>query len=609
MSKGAKAIKHPYRWKLAGPLCALLAMTLGASAVCSHAQEEPPLPPAATVDGGALQTNPPLAVDTARATVRGVVRNIQTGAGVARALVRIEGDAATGVLTDGEGRFEIADVPVGPQAMTVTRPGYLDRPFGGMAMELADAGLGQEGSEGGIHHNILVAEGMPEVVFHMAQTCALHGRVLLASGEPASGVTVELVKRTIQEGRAVWQLRGQAKTRSDGGFRFAGLPEGQYTVFTDPEMEDPAEDDASGGSNAQPAAASAPGYAAVYYPDARQPDGVGRIRLAAGNDAQVTLTLTAETFHRVTVTVANGVGAREATSYSASLMDDAGRSLPYAARYDAAKHAVEAMLPDGSYQMLVTSVPQLQPPGAHGRDDTGPYVGVVEFTVAGKPLIGLRAAVGPQIPGPVQVSVLRSALRQAGDTRNGGLVVLANPANGWIDDGIASAVASGSPEGPLNATYTLPGAYWIHAQFGLRGFCESSFTAGGASLAREPLRVGLGGTTAPLTLTLREDCARLTLRLPDTSMLLLPGEEPFYMAYVVPDFDFTGDPEEVVLRPTSGDSISLDNLTPGSYHVYVFAGLHLLEYRNREALAALHSQAVTLEPGGASELVVEVPKP
>jgi hypothetical protein len=556
------------------------------------------------VDGGVLQTNPPLAVDTARTTVRGVVRNLQTGAGVARALVRIEGDAATGVLTDGEGRFEIADVPVGPQAITVTRPGYLDRPFGGTALELAGASLGQEGAEGGIHHNILVAEGMPEVVFRMAQTSALHGQVQLANGDPASGVTVELVQRTIQEGRAVWQLRGQAKTRSGGGFRFAGLPEGQYTVFTDPAMDDPAEDDIGGSLTA-----TAPGYPAVYYPDARQPGGVGRIRLAAGNDAQVTLTLAEETFHRVAVTVTNGVGARGAANYSASLMDDAGRSLPYAARYDPAKHAVEAMLPDGSYQMLVTSAPQLQPPGARTGDGDGPYVGVVEFAVAGKPVTGLRAALGPQRPAPIQVNVLRSALRQTADTRNGELVVMANPASGWIDDGMVSAFASGPPEGPLNTTYTLPGAYWVHAQFGHRGFCESSFTAGGASLAREPLRVGLGGTTAPLALTLREDCARLTLRLPDTAMLLQPGEEPFFMAYVVPDFNFTGDLEEVVLRPTSGDSVTVDNLTPGSYHVYVFAGPHLLEYRNREALAALHGQTVTLEPGGASELAVEVPKP
>ena len=37
--------------------------------------------------------------------VHGIVRNGATGDPLARALVRINGDASTGVLTDGDGRF------------------------------------------------------------------------------------------------------------------------------------------------------------------------------------------------------------------------------------------------------------------------------------------------------------------------------------------------------------------------------------------------------------------------------------------------------------------------------------------------------------------------
>jgi hypothetical protein len=76
----------------------------------------------------------------------------------------------------------------------------------------------------------------------------------------------------------------------------------------------------------------------------------------------------------------------------------------------------------------------------------------------------------------------------------------------------------------------------------------------------------------------------------------------------VPDFDSTVDSTPLTLRPSSG-SITLDNLTPGPYHVYTFAGPVEMEYRNREALTALPNagQTITLEPSSNATLVVEAP--
>src|SRR5580658_2784020 len=58
-------------------------------------QDQPP--------GEAAPAAPAQLVDRTLATLHGVVRNAVTGDGVPRALVRVEGDANTGALTDGDG--------------------------------------------------------------------------------------------------------------------------------------------------------------------------------------------------------------------------------------------------------------------------------------------------------------------------------------------------------------------------------------------------------------------------------------------------------------------------------------------------------------------------
>ena len=142
---------------------------------------------------------------------------------------------------------------------------------------------------------------------------------------------------------------------------------------------------------------------------------------------------------------------------------------------------------------------------------------------------------------------------------------------------------------------------------GPRTMCESSFTAGGANLAREPLVLGVAGSTAPLMLSLRDDCARLTLSLPGTAAYTA-GEERSYTVYVIPDFDSTQGIVPQTLRTSTGGRVTLTGLTPGSYHVFTFDRPVALEYRNPEVLASLPSQAVSLEPNGEEELTVEVPQ-
>lgn len=560
----------------------------------------------------------------ANLSVHGVVRNAVSGEPIPRALVRIEGDAATGALTDSEGKFEISGLPPGPQLFEVLKPGYLDhRKAGGATLVIDD-----EAVDG---HNVIIAPDMPALEFTLAPACAIHGQITLSTGDPAKGIQVELLRRMVLDGRGVWQTAINMKTLSDGSYRFGGLPDGQYVVYTHPTLDsEPASSLVAPGRGAS---VRHEGYASQFFPDARDIAGAAKIRLADGEQAQANLNLTLEPFHAVTATAtypdARSGGPQSSADHSgmnvsATVLDAQGHQLPYGAQYDPSTQTVQALLPDGAYSLMLTTnqvrrfnfvrgqngLETMSQSSAADVKSTA-LVGQVEFTVAGRAISNLRVPLASQHASSVRLTVLHSAsaAAQGPPNQNAGTFVTATQAGGWIGDGVSSNFADGIETGPMNVNYLPPGPYWMHVHSARTGLCEGSFTAGGVHLAREPLLLGVSGATAPLELTVRDDCAKLTLSLPAALALPTAGEERFSTVYVIPDFDSSAEVEAITLRPTTNTSFTLEALTPGDYHVYTFANPVALDYRNRETLAALadSGKAITLSPGVTSSLVLEAP--
>jgi hypothetical protein len=302
----------------------------------------------------------------------------------------------------------------------------------------------------------------------------------------------------------------------------------------------------------------------------------------------------------------------------AQVLDAAGHQTTYTAQYDQATHAIQAILPDGIYSLLVTEAPMWNGQGQEGLRNGGtrppaPLIGSADFSVAGHALSNVRVPLSNPRSSSVQLKINRTASpsAQTGAAQNEEIQVTASQTGGLLSDGAINLFARGADSGPMAASSLPPGAYWVHTQIPQRGLCEESFTAGGVNLAREPLVLGLSGATAPLELTLRDDCAKLTLSLAAPFAGLVPGEEPFETVFVVPDFDSTVDVQPVTLRPSSGGSVTLEGLTPGSYHVYTFNRPVELEYHDPAVLASLPNpgQQVTLSPGATSSLVLEAPGP
>lgn len=557
--------------------------------------------------------SPGQAAPGTRFAVHGVVRNSATGEPLARALVQIEGDADTGALTDNEGRFEIPGLAAGPQTLRVVKPGFRDRPY---ATE--EVGAQAEGPP----HSVLVAAQMPELDFALSPNCAIHGRIELSTGDPAEGITLLLLKQVVQSGRSVWSVVANTRTNGDGTYRFGGLPDGDYAVFTEPALEsEPAVSLVATGSAAHVARS---GFASVFYPDAHDLAGAGRIRLSNGSQAEANIALNLEPFYPVTV-VATAPGEpsgaeKEAQQgvYTALVMDASGHQLPYTAQYDPTTHSTQANLPDGTYTLVVRGFqrPLLRGDFAaerFGRNgNLGVLAGSVEFAVAGHAIAGLRVPLAPPSPAVVHLRLVRSGESSGGGLAGSNAADLVNLSLDPVDGGsMNSGEGAWSMDNVPDAiAFTAkPGSYWINAYVNRKGLCAGSLGGGSFNLAREPLVLSLAAAPPPLELTLRDDCGTLALNLPPALASFLPGEEPYYNVYVVPDFDTVQQIPPMTMHPSSGATLALDSLTPGSYHVYVFDSPVHLEYRNAAAMAALSSpgQQVTVPAGTTTSLTLEAP--
>lgn len=576
------------RWaRNTAPLIAICAILLGWRGVNAGAQEQQPGQ-----------------VSSRTTTVHGFVRNGVSGSPLPRALVHINGDAASGVLTDGDGRFEIPDVPEGPQEFSIAKPGYLDAFEGGtetIAYRVS-----------GVDQNVIVSAEMGDLVFTMQPVNSIVGQIQLSTGDVAEGIQVTLLKGIVQDGRATWQIATAARTNSDGRYRFGDLSAGLYAVYTEATMDN--EGSAGIVEKGSGNRVMRQGYPTTFYPDAHDVAGAAKIRLAGGDQAQANMTLTLETYQTVTATVTMP-GARAGGDVSVQVMDAQGHQLSYAAQYDSSTHTVQAALPDGTYsfqaELMQTRPMEVMSNGERidfSVRSPAPIAGQVTFAVAGRAVSNLHLPMSTAVNTPVQVTTTHNpeSAQQTSDPR---LYIGLTQASEWMSGNITYGLAEGNPSALTQHVHPPPGSYWVHTSIAPFVLCETSFNAGGVSLAREPLVINESrSAVAPLVLALRDDCAKLTLTLPG-SLGMSTGIEPFFTVYVVPEFDSTVDIVPQTLRLSTGGRATMSGLTPGNYRVYTFDHPVSLEYRNPAVLQGLSSQEISLSPNAEAQLTVEAGQP
>ena len=543
------------------------------------------------------QDSPPDKLQTE--TVRGTVINAVTGAPIPHALVFTR-DNRVATLTDGEGHFEMtlpkqADsmgsvfsfngaVPATPRIyrqhgrsvmLSARKPGFL---------EDVSAQVNPVQSSG---DDITIALN-PEAI--------IKGRITLASGDAALGISLQLFSRQVQDGLPRWLQGPSVAANSSGEFRFAELRAGSYKLVTREFMDNDPVTNIPGSQQY--------GYPPVYYPGASDFSGASTIQLTAGQEVEVDLALTRQPYYPVRIPVAN---AEEGGGVNVSVRGQRGPG--YTLGYNAGERRIEGLLPNGNYVVDASSFVQ------------SPVSGSVAIRVTGAPLNG--PAVTLVLSSPIALRVkeeftdtnssfsstwsdgkrtfalhgpriyLQASVENADDLSQprGGSI---RPPQGPDDDGLV-------------IENLVPGRYWLRLHTG-RGYIAAA-TQGSTDVLHQPITVGLG-QAALIDITLRDDTAELdgtvTPLAQQSALNASASDLRQAWVYAVPLPDSSGEFMQIGLA-SEGKFVN-PRMAPGDYRILAFYNdQRQLPYRDAEAMKAYESkgQVVHLTAGQKTTIQVQ----
>ncbi len=160
-------------------------------------------------------------VDPLTSSIQGHVTTADTGAPVRGAEVRLSMDGRFSrlVTTNGEGRFEMRNLPAGTYKLIVSKTGFITLEFGQRrpfeSASTITVGEGQNATG-----NVALPRGG-----------AIFGRVLDQFGDPSVGTRVQVLRLRTEGGdRRLLPVGVADQTDDTGAFRLYGLPPGDYYV-------------------------------------------------------------------------------------------------------------------------------------------------------------------------------------------------------------------------------------------------------------------------------------------------------------------------------------------------------------------------------------------
>jgi len=510
--------------------------------------------------------------------VRGTVINGTTHEPLARALVTIAGqESSSSQLTDNEGRFEFPNVRAGGSTLVARRPGFFGSNFS------RDLSVPVE-----------IGPDVHEHTLALTPAGTITGQITLPASDTGSNIRVQLMRRNLQEGLALWQPVAMKMTNSEGAFRFGGLQPGEYKLTTD--------------STIDPDVPSARvsvrwGFPPVSYPEEGDSNATGALKINPGQQVNVQMALTRTPFYPVTISIAGKV----TPGFSAQILD--GMSRPYAASLflRAQQQGLSAWLPAGNYTAIIQSFSPNMPPGYASepltvRDAPVHAEGPVILPVHPIPVTIRKEFTAPSNNNSAQIVRIENGRQVVEHPADVNLVLISTTDGGNVGGNLRPEPGGGDSSWQLENV--LPGKYWVQPY--ANGGYVASITAGGTNLTRDPLVIGPGGTSAPIDIVLRNDTATLSVRLNTTAPANEAAEDQRHgYLYLLPQFDSSFVVQRVMI---SAQPSYIPNIPPGTYHAFALDREIDLEYRNPKALEAYagKGQIITFEPNGTTNLQIDV---
>ena len=534
-----------------------------------------------------------------RETVRGTVINAVTQAPIPRALV-VTSDNRVGVLTDGEGRFEITlpstesgsasggMIVSGPQPLQprvyvrqgntywlmARKPGFLDHP---------DAQPPIAPSSG----DDLTIALIPEAI--------IKGRITLASGDAALGITVQLFSRQVRDGLPRWTLSSTVHANSAGEFRLAELQPGSYKLVTQEYMDNDPITNIPGSQQY--------GFPPVYYPGVSDFSSASTIELAAGQEFQADISLARQSYYPVKIPVVSGE-----TKGGLNISVQGQRGPGYNLGLDAGQQTIMGLLPNGTYVVEASMY--------------GPN------SVSGSVTIRVNRA---PVDGPAITLIPKSSVRlevreeftdtgpdSSGSWSDGKRTFFFHGPRTYLQASVESAddfaqrqfeslrPPTSSNDESLVIEDLSPGRYWLRLHTS-RGYIASAMQ-GSTDLLRQPLSMG-SGSAAPIEVRVRDDVAELdgtVTALAQQSALSQESSEPAAVwVYCVPLPDSPG---ELTQFGVSGEGkFTSLRMAPGDYRVLAFSTAQPhLPYRDAEAMKAYDSKGPVVHLAAGQKATVQI---
>jgi Carboxypeptidase regulatory-like domain len=486
----------------------------------------------------------------------------------ARIVMRSEDDNSVApyvAITDAEGRFTIEAIRAGRYDLRVERNGYLSKSYG----------EDNQGNSSAIL-TLKPAQHMTDLIFRLKRCAVISGRILDEDGEPAEGITVEVLHRRTTRGKVYFASAREAQTNDLGEYRIFDLWPGRYYVRAYPSAN--SWSTMGGVMLPNSILKAAGGYAPTYYPNVSEISRASLIDLKAGEEvSRIDLMLLRQRTFKVRGRVINAVTDHPGGRSDVGLVPE---DSELSALVDPHRGSVN----ENTGDFEIDDVPAGRYIAIAGwRDGDNNFVGSVPVEVTNMNVDSVQIVItrGADLHGKV---VVEGKVTVPAEIRVG---VTPKDFRDWGSNSGAQV----KPDGTFLLTGLADGLYEFYAWSRCEGCYLKAATANGQDILDQGLQISSGAAPSSIELIYSSNSATIDGTVVRDDGLPASGAAVVLVSDRLRQSRFWGYHEE---STDQYGHFIIKGVPPGAYHVYSWQSIDSDEYEDPEFLKPLEQKAQTL---------------